>query len=407
MRVALLTREYPPFVYGGAGVHAEYLSRALAALGHEVRVFCFSSSPGKNPERLKQGGLSVQYIGAGPDFKAPGQAIKAMLDTLSRDLEMAGLANQADIIHCHTWYAHMAGVLAKKFYGIPLVLTAHSLEVSRPWKGEQLGAAYSVSAWIEQNSYAAADGVIAVSGAMAADLAALQGVPQGKIKVIHNGIDTDEFAPGADPEGSTLRRHGLSQIEKPYALFIGRLSRQKGIELLLEAVPHINTALSVVLCAAAPESPGMEADVAQSVNRLRTEGYKVFWIKEHVPRDALAALYANACIFLCPSIYEPFGIINLEAMASGIPVVASNVGGIPEVVEDGATGILVDFEAGAGRGEFPRRFAAAVNRLFEAPELRQKMGAAARRRVQRDFSWAAIAEKTVQFYEEVSAVKAG
>ncbi len=242
---------------------------------------------------------------------------------------------------------------------------------------------------------------------MAADLAALQGVPQGKIKVIHNGIDTDEFAPGADPEGSTLRRHGLSQIEKPYALFIGRLSRQKGIELLLEAVPHINTALSVVLCAAAPESPGMEADVAQSVNRLRTEGYKVFWIKEHVPRDALAALYANACIFLCPSIYEPFGIINLEAMASGIPVVASNVGGIPEVVEDGATGILVDFEAGAGRGEFPRRFAAAVNRLFEAPELRQKMGAAARRRVQRDFSWAAIAEKTVQFYEEVSAVKAG
>ncbi len=405
MRVALLTREYPPFVYGGAGVHAEYLSRALAALGHEVRVFCFSSSPGKNPERLKQGGLTVQYIGAGPDFKAPDQTTKAMLDTLSRDLVMAGLANQADIIHCHTWYAHMAGVLAKKFYGIPLVITAHSLEVSRPWKEEQLGAAYNVSAWIEQNSYAAADGVIAVSGAMAADLANLQKVPREKIRIIHNGIDTDEFAPGFDPDGRILQKSGISPKEKPYALFVGRLSRQKGIEYLLEAVPYINPALSIVLCAAAPESPGMEAGVAQSVNRLQTGGYKVFWIKEHVPKDALAALYANACLFLCPSIYEPFGIINLEAMASGVAVVATRVGGIPEVVEDGATGILVDFEAGAGQGEFPRRFAAAANRLFEAPALRQKMGAAARRRVERDFSWGAIAEKTVQFYEELRAVK--
>jgi starch synthase len=403
MRITLLTNEYPPHVYGGAGVHVEYLTRELAALDagrHEVRVLCFGE------QSSESGNLTVRGVEAPARLSARDPRHGKFFDTALRNLAMAASPHDTDIVHCHTWYAHLAGCLVKQLAGVPLVLTTHSLEPHRPWKAEQLGTAYQASTWVERTAYQNADGVVAVSKSMQRDVQNLYGVAADRVRVIHNGIDLDEYKPTTAHD--VLAAHGIDP-SVPYVLFVGRITRQKGIVHLVNAIRHVTPGTQVVLCAGAPDTPEIAAEMAAAVEAARAATTnRVIWISAMLPKPDVIQLYTHAAVFVCPSVYEPFGIINLEAMACGTPVVASAVGGIPEVVDDGHTGLLVTIETRgpsevepADPGRFARDLASAVNTLMADPERREKMAALARSRVEREFSWQSIARKTLDFYAEL------
>jgi glycogen synthase len=405
MRIAILTNEYPPYIYGGAGVHVEYLTRELTRLdngAHSVTVLSFGD------QAIRDGNLTVQ--GVRPDFSLPYQDPRhqKFMDTLARDLIMTGTLGSVDVIHCHTWYTHLAGCLARQLINAPLVLTTHSLEPHRPWKVEQLGTAYQASTWIERTAYQNADGVIAVSEAMRADVHALYGVPSSRIRVIPNGIDLDQYKPRPDP--AVLSRYGIDP-GRPFVLFVGRITRQKGIIHLVHAVPHLRTGAQVVLCAGAPDTEEIGREMTEAVEQARRRTTNpILWIDRMVPRDDIIPLYTQAALFVCPSVYEPFGIINLEAMACGTPVVASAVGGIREVVVPEETGLLVPFEPRGGTDfeprdpeRFVRDLAAAINRLLDDPRGRELMGVRSRQRVERSFSWTSIARRTYEFYRDLTS----
>jgi alpha-maltose-1-phosphate synthase len=403
MRIGILTNEYPPNVYGGAGVHVEYLTRELAALEegrHFVRVLCFGNQAERTPT------LVVDGVQAPVELQAQDPRHAKLFDTLLRNLVMSGMAAELDIVHCHTWYSHFAGCLVKHLQSVPLVLTTHSLEPHRPWKAEQLGTAYHASSWIEGTAYRNADGVVAVSSSMKQEVQSLYGVPQSKVRVIHNGIDLQQYRPRPDP--AVLVEHEINP-DVPYVLFVGRITRQKGIIHLVNAIRDFRPGVQVVLCAGAPDTPEIAQEMAAAVERARAQSaHHIVWIQHMLPKERMITLYTHAAIFVCPSVYEPFGIINLEAMACETPVVASAVGGIPEVVEHGETGLLVPPEAISATEvepkhpeQFSRDLAAAVNVLLDDPDLREAMGAKARALAEQKFSWTSIARQTLEFYQEL------
>jgi alpha-maltose-1-phosphate synthase len=403
MRIAILTNEYPPHVYGGAGVHVEYLTRELASIErgrHDVSVICFGD------QDTHDGNLTVR--GINPAFDLPCQDLrhKKFQETMLRDLVMAGMLEGVDIVHCHTWYTHLAGCLAKQLTGASLVLTTHSLEPHRPWKVEQLGSAYRASCWIERTAYENADGVITVSEAMRKDIKSLYKVPDDRVRIIHNGIDLSEYKPTSNQ--AILAKYRIDP-QKPFVLFVGRITRQKGIIHLVDAVKYIRPGVQVVLCAGAPDTKEIGREMEERVEQARRDAAaSIIWIPQMLPREEIIPLYTHASIFVCPSVYEPFGIINLEAMACETPVVASAVGGIKEVVIPGETGLLVPFKA-ASRTNFepkdPARFvhdlAAGVNQLLDDPQCGREMGLKSRDRVERHFSWSSIARRTLDFYSDL------
>ena len=404
LKTAIFTKEYPPNVYGGAGVHVEYLSRALAKrIDVEVRAFGDDDPVAGNP--------SVRFYPEWPEAKRGSDPrFAGATDALERSLRMAKDTLDASVVHCHTWYTDMAGILAAKLWDVPSVLTIHSLEPLRPWKVEQLGNGYHLSAWMERTAIEQASAVIAVSNETRADVLRLFDVPPGRVHVIHNGIDLEEYRPS--PHADVLPNHGIDP-ERPYVLFVGRITRQKGIMHLLAAIPALDPALQVVLCAGAPDTPEIGREMADAVASLQARRPGVTWIRDMIPRADVIQLYTHAAVFCCPSVYEPFGIINLEAMACGTPVVASAVGGIKEVVVPGETGLLVDpelrddgFEPRDPAG-FAAGLAAAINRLGEDARLRARFAEAGRRRVQDHFGWDAIAARTEALYREVIARHSG
>ncbi len=372
-----MTREYPPEVYGGAGVHVEYLARELRALA-EVDVRCFGE------ER--------------PDARAfrPWEAVAAggpALQTMSVDLAMAADLDGAQLVHSHTWYANFGGHVAKLLHGVPHVLTTHSLEPGRPWKAEQLGAGgYALSSFCERTAIEAADAVVAVSKGMSEDiLAAYPAVDPERIEVIHNGIDPEQYSP--DPATGVLDAYGVDR-GRPYVLFVGRITRQKGIVHLLAAAHDFDPGAQLVLAAGAPDEPEIEREVIEGVERLRAVRDGVIWIEKMLEKREVIQLLTHAAVFVVPSVYEPMGIVNLEAMACETPVVASRVGGIPEVVEDPVTGLLVP-------PADPPALAAAVNELLRDPERARRMGKAGRQRVLDQFTWRAVAERTLELYRRL------
>jgi glycogen synthase len=403
MRIAILTNEYPPYVYGGAGVHVEYLTRELAKIEqgrHRLSIICFGD------QDIREGNLTVQGINPGFELSYQDPRHKKLQETMLRDLVMAGMLEGVDIVHCHTWYTHLAGCLAKQLTGARLVLTTHSLEPHRPWKVEQLGSAYRASSWIERTAYENADGVIAVSGAMREDVHSLYGVPYERVRIIHNGIDLSEYKPTPNP--AVLAKYRIDP-EKPFVLFVGRITRQKGIIHLVDAVKHIRPGVQVVLCAGAPDTKEIGREMEERVEQARRDAaVPIIWIAQVLPREEIIPLYTHASVFVCPSVYEPFGIINLEAMACETPVVASSVGGIKEVVLPGETGLLVPFEAVSATdfepkdpGRFVQDLATGVNQLLDDPRRLREMGLQSRDRVEQHFSWSSIARRTLDFYSEL------
>ena len=397
-KVALLSKEYPPFVYGGAGVHVEYLARALAK-SIDVEVRCFGDQQAAEGRLAVRGYPQWQETQRGTDPRFVGA-----IDAFARSLAMAKDTLDADLVHCHTWYTDMGGVIASKLWNVPSVLTIHSLEPLRPWKVEQLGNAYHLSAWMERTAITEADAIVAVSRETKADVLRLFDVDPARVHVIHNGIDLDEYraVPGVD----VLTRHGIDP-SRPFLLFVGRITRQKGIIHLVNAIPKIDPSLQIVLCAGAPDTPEIGEEMARGVARVAGERPGVIWIREMLPRADVIQLYTHAAVFCCPSVYEPFGIINLEAMACETAVVATSVGGIPEVVVPEETGLLVDPGLAVGTFEpkdpagFAGALADAVNRLAGDKALRDKFGAAGRKRVEAHFSWDAIADQTLALYAKV------
>ncbi len=395
-KVALFTNEYPPHVYGGAGVHVEYLSRELAALV-PVEVRCFGEQDVQGPN------LRVKGYGPWPEAKTDTDPrFSGALDAMYRSLAMAKDNLDASIVHAHTWYVQFAGFMAKKLWGVPFVLTTHSLEPLRPWKVEQLGNAYHLSSWIEANGIREADAVVAVSQETRKDvLRCFPEVDPGKVHVIHNGIDLQQYR--KDPGVDALVKRGVDP-ERPYVLFVGRVTRQKGIIHLVHAIPAIDPAIQVVLCAGAPDTPEIGQEMAAGVAEVSAGRPGVVWIREMLPREEVIQFYSHAAVFCCPSVYEPFGIINLEAMACETAVVASAVGGIPEVVVPEETGLLVDLELKQGSfdpvdpPQFSAGLAAAINRVALDPGLHAAFGRSGRRRVEEHFSWTAIASQTLDLY---------
>jgi alpha-maltose-1-phosphate synthase len=388
LRVDLLTREYPPNVYGGAGVHVEYLARELRALA-DVRVHCFGKPPHGEP------GVTAY---ADP----PGLAgANAALRTMGVDLEMAAGCAGADVVHSHTWYANLAGHVAKLLYGVPHVVTTHSLEPLRPWKAEQLGGGYALSSWCERTAVESADAVIAVSAAMRRDvLAAYPSVDPARVAVVHNGIDTDQYSP--DPGTDVLERLGIG-AGRPSVTFVGRITRQKGLPYLLRAARDLPADAQLVLLAGAPDTPEIAAEVEQLVAELHRGRSGVVWVPEMLPKHEVIQILTHSTVFVCPSVYEPMGIVNLEAMACETAVVATATGGIPEVVDDGTTGLLVPIEQLAdGTPVEPERFVAdlgsAIAALLAEPARAAAMGHAGRRRAVDLFSWAAVARRTLEVY---------
>ncbi|MFF8015228.1 glycogen synthase [Streptomyces sp. NPDC007929] len=379
MRVGLLTREYPPDVYGGAGVHVEFLARELRGLV-DLDVHCWGEGRAEGVRRHRS-------------WSALDGANDA-LRTFSVDLAMAAALEGRELVHSHTWYANLGGHLAKMLYGIPHVMTAHSLEPLRPWKAEQLGGGYELSGWAERTAIEAADAVVAVSTAMRDDiLGCYPALDPGRVHVVHNGIDTALYRP--DHGTDALDRIGLDR-SRPYVLFVGRITRQKGVPHLLRAVRDIDPAAQVVLCAGAPDTPEIDQEFRELFGELSAVRDGVFWIPKMLPRPEVIQLLTHAALFVCPSVYEPLGIVNLEAMACGTPVVASAVGGIPEVVDDGTTGLLVPpgdgFEAGLAR---------AMDTVLGDPAAARRMGEAGRERAVGEFGWDAVARRTVRLYEEI------
>jgi starch synthase len=384
MRAALLSREYPPEVYGGAGVHVEFLARELRAL-IDVDVHCFGRPRDEPGVRAYE--VPATLAGA-----------NAALQTLGVDVEIAAGIGSADVVHSHTWYANLAGLLAALLHGVPHVVTAHSLEPLRPWKAEQLGGGYRLSGWAERTAYEAADAVIAVSTGMAGDiLAAYPGIAADRVHVIPNGIDTELYRPV--PERDVLERYGLS-ADAPIVLFVGRITRQKGVGHLLSAASRFAPGTQLALCAGAPDTPQLEAEVSAAVAELQATRDGIVWISEMLPRSELLQLLSAAEVFVCPSIYEPQGIVNLEAMACETAVVASRVGGIPDVVLDGTTGLLVDYDENRP-DDFQAGLAAAVNALVADPQRRTAMARAGRARAIDDYGWSSIAQRTVALYRSL------
>jgi starch synthase len=400
MKVLFLTNEYPPHIYGGAGVHVDYLSRELARLV-DVEVRCFGE------QELAGDHLQVHGHGCDPRlFAATDAQLQPALQALARCVSFAAQPIDADVVHCHTWYTHFGGIVGKLAYGRPLVITPHSLEPLRAWKREQLGRGYDLSSWLERMALKMADAVIAVSTGMKEDVVRLFDIDPARVSVVHNGIDTHEYQPVTTR--AALERHAVDP-RVPYVLFVGRITRQKGILHLVHAIDHLAPDVQVVLCAGAPDTPEIGEEAAAAVRQVQARRSHVVWIREMLDKRSVIELYTHAAVFCCPSIYEPFGIINLEAMACGTPVVASAVGGIREVVVPEETGLLVD--VGPQRrdtGEpqdtagFARRLAAALNRLLADEGLRRRMGAAGRERAARQFGWAAIARQTLRLYESLS-----
>ncbi|HVW33572.1 MAG TPA: glycogen synthase [Acidimicrobiia bacterium] len=395
MRVALLTREYPPEIYGGAGVHVEYLSDHLAGLV-DLGVYCFGRH--RESPLVKAAFEPWEALGS-------GRPHDAALKTLSVDLLMAGAVEGADVVHTHTWYANFAGHLAKLLYDIPHVATTHSLEPRRPWKAEQLGGGYAVSSFCERTALESADAVIAVSGAMRADiLACYPAIDPARVVVIHNGVDTDEFTP--DRHTDALPPLGIDP-GRPYVTFVGRITRQKGIDLLLDAAERFDPDTQLVLLPSAPDTPELGEEMRARAKALAQRRSGVLWLEQVLPRPELVQVLSNSAVAICPSVYEPFGLVNVEAMACGTAVVATDVGGIPEIVVDGETGVLVPIELEGGTPVDPAGFvvslADAVNRLVADAALADRMGTAGRKRVVDEFSWPSIAARTVALYESLTA----
>jgi glycogen synthase len=412
MRVLLTTNEYPPYVYGGAGVHVEYLSRELAKLTPvEVRSF--------HDQTLDEGQLHVRgikmdtthFAGCPQSFVSPLKALSTCLAFVGQGIGDDLEGGNAEIIHCHTWYAHFSGILAKILYNIPMVITVHSLEPLRPWKRDQLGHGYDLSRWIEKSALETADAIIAVSRSTREDILRLFDVDPTRVVVIPNGIDTEEYQPVHAPE--VLSKHGIDP-DRPFVLFVGRITRQKGLYYLLQAIPHLDPKLQVVLCAGDADTLAMQREIEEIVEELQSHRSGIVWIPKMLPREETIALYSHATIFCCPSIYEPFGIINLEAMACGTPVVGSAVGGICEVVVEGETGLLVDPHLSPepphdpiSPARFERGMADAINRIANDPELCRQMAEAGRERVERHYSWRSIAQQTYDLYRRLRSQRNG
>lgn len=395
MKALLLTNEFPPHIYGGAGVHVQYLSRELAKL-IPVEVRCFGD------QHLAEGNLHATGFGLDTSFYTCPKPLQSAFGALQRNLAFNTTNIDASVVHCHTWYAHFGGILAKLNYGIPLVITVHSLEPLRPWKREQLGGGYNFTCWLERTALEMADAVIAVSQETKNDVNRYFSVDPRKMHVIYNGIDLDEYQPAKSQ--AVLERHGIDP-SKPYILFVGRITRQKGIIHLVNAIKSFDPGFQVVLCAGAPDTPEIAAEMKAAVAEAQKIREGVIWIEQMVDVTAKVELYSHAAVFVCPSIYEPFGIINLEAMACGTAVVASAVGGIKEVVVPGETGYLVPLDQmdespfePRDPAKFSQDLAARINELMADPAKREAMGVAGRRRVEQIFGWSAIAKQTADLY---------
>ena len=399
MRVGLFTREYPPLVYGGAGVHVDYLSRELAR-EIEVEVHCWG------PQQADEGNLHVR--GAEPWTEISNGTegkFKGALEAFSLNLTQVKALQGIDIAHTHTWYVSMAGYLAKKLYGIPFVLTTHSLEPLRAWKAEQLGSGYAMSSWMERTAILDADAVIAVSQGTKADIQkAYPDVDPARIHVIYNGIDLNEYQ--KTTETKALTEHGVDPAV-PYVLFVGRITRQKGVTHLVDAIEHLPKDTQVVLCAGAPDTPEIATELREKVETARKDHPRIVWIEKMLTKPEAIQMYSNCRVFCCPSVYEPFGIINLEAMACRAPVVASATGGIKEVVVEDKTGYLVPFDQDPVTSfpqdpeKFARDLAAKIAMMLEDPEKCRRFGEAGRRRVEEIFSWTAIAHQTIDLYKRL------
>ena len=398
-----MTREYPPNVYGGAGVHVEYLSRELArSIG--VEVHCWGDQHSDAGNLHVRGGQPWSEISNATEAK-----FKTALETFSLNLAQNTSLSAIDIVHTHTWYVSMAGFLAKKLYNIPFVLTTHSLEPLRAWKAEQLGSGYAMSSWMERTAILDADAVIAVSQGTRQDiLRAYPEIDPTRIHVIYNGIDLEEYRQTEATDA--LLKYGVDPA-KPYVLFVGRITRQKGVTHLVEAIPFLPPDTQVVLCAGAPDTPEIAEEMRKKVEQARAKNPRIVWIEKMVTKPEVIQLYSHATVFCCPSVYEPFGIINLEAMACRAPVVASATGGILEVVVDGETGYLVPFEQDPVTSfplhpeRFSRDLAARITELLANPSKARRFGEAGRKRVEAIFSWTAIAAQTIDLYKELIETK--
>lgn len=399
LKALLLTNEFPPEIYGGAGIHVQYLSRELAKLCDvEVRCFGDQDSPDTNP-------VALGFEANADDFTSP-DALNSVFTSLQRCLDFNTKNIDADVVHLHTWYSHFGGILAKLNYGVPLVLTVHSLEPLRPWKREQLGGGYDFTLWLEKTAIEMADAVIAVSTETKEDILRLFDVPEEKVPIIYNGIDPEEYQIREDKD--VLRRLDVDP-ENPFVLFVGRITRQKGIIHLVNAIRHLDPGTQVVLCAGAPDTPEIAAEMKAAIDAVKSDfDGKVVWIEEMLPDDQKINLYSHAAVFCCPSIYEPFGIINLEAMACETSVVASKVGGMKEVILHDETGLLIPLEQqkespfeATNPERFSKDLASGVNELMRDPERRERMAKAGRERVIEKFSWAEIAQETLDLYKSL------
>lgn len=399
MKIALFTNEFPPNIYGGAGVHIDFLSQELAKLG-QVEVRCFGDQAISTENMHVQGitsSLTKMVDDTNPHIK--------MFHNLSKNVELSQATPQADIIHCHTWYTHLAGIFTRELLQAPLILTTHSLETHRPWKVEQLGNGYFLSRWIEDRAYNTADGIIAVSKQMKDDVIEAYGVAPEKVTVIHNGIDPEFYKPTFDND--LLAQYNIDPAI-PFVLFVGRITRQKGISQLIAAAKHFNKNCQIVLCAGAPDTKEIELETEALIADLKKDRDGVILISEMLPREKIKILYSHARVFACPSLYEPFGIINLEAMACETPVVGSHVGGIPEIIVEGECGYLVPLESvsrtnfnPANPEAFQKAFATKINILLDDEALATKMGKTGRGRVLQLFSWESIAKTTYDYYQKV------
>tara|TARA_R110000868_G_scaffold305945_3_gene566994 strand:- start:1564 stop:2766 length:1203 start_codon:yes stop_codon:yes gene_type:complete len=399
MKALFYTREFPPYVYGGAGVHVEYLAAELAKL-IEIDVRCFGDQDDKSPNLTVKGFTDDKAI-----FKDSDDKLKSVFKTLSTCIDMNADQIDADVVHCHTWYAHFAGIVAKLCYGTPLVITTHSLEPLRPWKREQLGRGYDASSWVEKTAIEMADALIAVSEETKEDVLKHFDVDESKIHVIYNGINLQQYI--TTPETSTLDEYGVDKT-KPYVLFVGRITRQKGIIHLVNAIKYIDPDTQIILCAGAPDTKAIGKEMEDAVNEVKKTRDNVIWIDKMLSKEKIIQLYSHADVFCCPSIYEPFGIINIEAMACDTAVVASAVGGIKEVVVHGETGLLIPLEQQkeapfepVNPDKFSRDLADGINKVINNKALREAMAKNGRQRVEDYFDWIAIAKQVEALYKSL------
>lgn len=403
MKVCFFTNEFPPNIYGGAGVHVDYLSRELAKISELSVKYFGSESYAKN---------NINVMAALIDnslFKNVPPELKNVFSAFYKCLNFFNIDFTPDVVHCHTWYSHFAGIIAKLAYGIPLVITTHSLEPLRPWKREQIGRGFDVSSWLEYQALTMADAIIAVSIATKNDILKLFPVKGEKIHVIPNGIDTDEYKPTTNND--VLKKYGINP-EKPYVLFVGRITKQKGIIHLVDAIPHINKNCQVVLCAGAPDTPQIQAEMDEHINKVKKTCGNVIWISKMLDNEEKIQLYSHARVFCCPSIYEPFGIINLEAISCGIPVVGSKTGGIPEIITDNETGFLVPIKVTADENcdlinpeKFSKELAKNINKVVTSDDVYHSLSKNCRKTAIEKFSWKKIAGEVYTIYQLVSDKK--